>query len=98
MNPDDFEWDNQKAVQNLRAHKMSFEVARYVFDDPAALDEMDSSEYYGEDRYNIIGMVRGRLLFVTYTIRGTRYRLISARGAEPHEKKRYHEKNRQGRS
>jgi uncharacterized DUF497 family protein len=87
MNPDDFEWDEQKAARNLSA-------ARHVFDDPAALDEIDDSERYEEDRYNIIGMVRGRLFFVTFTIRGTRYRLISARRAEPHEKKRYHEKSR----
>jgi uncharacterized protein len=94
MNPDDFEWDEQKAARNLRSHKVSFEVVRYVFDDPAALDEIDVSEHYREDRFNIIGMVRGRLFFVAYTIRGTRFRLISARGAEPYEKKRYHEKNR----
>jgi uncharacterized DUF497 family protein len=78
----------------MRKHKVSFEVARYVFDDPDALDEIDASERYDEDRYNTIGMIRGRLFSVTYTIRGTRYRLISARGAEPREKKRYHEENR----
>lgn len=94
MNEDDFEWDESKAALNARNHNVSFEVARYVFDDPAALDEFDDSERYGEDRYNIIGMIKGRLFFVSYTIRGTRYRLISARRAEPHEKKRYHEKNR----
>ena len=33
----------------------------------------------------------GRMLFVTYTMRGDIVRIISARGAEPHEKKKYHE-------
>jgi uncharacterized DUF497 family protein len=94
MNEGDFEWSEQKAAENMRKHKVSFEVARYVFDDPNALGEIDGGEHYGEDRYNIIGVIRGRLFFVTYTIRGNRCRLISARRAEPHEKKRYHEENR----
>jgi uncharacterized DUF497 family protein len=38
-------------------------------------------------------MVDGRLLFVAYTIRNDTIRIISARGAEPHEKRKYHEDN-----
>jgi hypothetical protein len=48
---------------------------------------------YGEDRYAIIGMVENRLLYVAYTMRGDTNRIISARGAEPYEKRRYHEEN-----
>ena len=94
MNANEFEWDEAKAAVNICKHRVSFEVACYVFDDPAAIEEMDDSENYGEDRYNVIGSVSGRLLCVTYTIRGLRYRLISARKAEPHEQKRYHEQAR----
>ena len=94
MNENDFEWDEKKAAENYRKHRITFEVARHVFDDGAAIDEPDDREDYGEARFNIIGMVSGRLLFVTYTIRKRRYRLISARGAEPNENRRYHEKNR----
>jgi hypothetical protein len=42
-------------------------------------------------RFSAIGMVDGRVLFVNYTIRGDVIRIISARGAEPHEKRKYHE-------
>lgn len=94
MNQEGFEWSEWKAAENLRKHKVSFEVACHVFDDRAAIEEIDDSEDYGEDRHNIIGMIRGRLFVVTYTIRGTRYRLISARRAEPYEKRRYHEEAR----
>jgi uncharacterized DUF497 family protein len=38
-----------------------------------------------------IGLVDDRMLFVTYTMRGDVVRIISARGAEPHEKRKYHE-------
>jgi uncharacterized protein len=94
MKNDDFEWDDKKAAENYRKHRISFETACYVFDDRAAINEADTREDYGEDRFNIIGMVSGRLLFVSYTIREPRFRLISARGAEPHEKRLYHEENR----
>ena len=35
----------------------------------------------------------GRLLFVAYTMREDRIRMISARGAEPYERRAYHEDN-----
>ena len=36
-------------------------------------------------------LVDGRMLFVVYTMREDVVRIISARGAEPHEKRKYHE-------
>ena len=38
-------------------------------------------------------MAEGRLLYVAYTMRGDMIRIISARGAEPYERRRYHEEN-----
>jgi uncharacterized protein len=38
-----------------------------------------------------LALAHGRMLFVTYTMRGDVVRIISARGAEPHEKRKYHE-------
>ena len=37
-------------------------------------------------RFNAIGQVDGRMLFVTYTMRGDVVRILSARGAEPLKK------------
>jgi uncharacterized DUF497 family protein len=65
-----------------------------VFKDPLAIESLDDREDYGEDRFVIIGMVDGRLLFVAYTLRGETIRIISARGAEPHEQRQYHEEGR----
>jgi hypothetical protein len=39
----------------------------------------------------LIAMAEDRLLFVAYTLRDGRIRIISARGAEPHERRQYHE-------
>ena len=40
-----------------------------------------------------LGMVDDRLIYVAYTYRGDRIRIIMARGAEPYEKRLYHETN-----
>ncbi len=58
-----------------------------------ALDWLDQSEDYGEDRFATIGMAEGRLLYVAYTIRGERIRILSARMREPFERRRCHEEN-----
>jgi uncharacterized DUF497 family protein len=57
----------------------------------ALVIEFDDLDATGELRFNAIGLVDGRMLFVTYTMRGEVARIISARGAEPHEKRKYHE-------
>ncbi len=94
MRDDDFEWDARKAASNLADHDVSFELARDAFSDPFAVEMDDDRENYDEDRFVLIGFAGGRLLHVTYTVRGHRHRIISARGAEPHEQRRYHEERR----
>ena len=93
MNNAGFEWDDRKAAGNFARHGVGFAAARDVFKDPFAIEQFDDREDYGEDRFIIIGMVEGRLLFVAYTMRGETIRMISARGAEPHEQRQYHENN-----
>jgi hypothetical protein len=86
----DFEWDGAKELANRRKHGVDFRTAAKVFLDPYVI-ELDDLDGAGELRFNSIGLVDGRMLFVTYTMRGDIVRIISARGAEPHEKKKYHE-------
>ena len=88
-----FQWNDTKAARNYADHGVRFEAAREVFKDPFAIDWLDEREPYGEARYVILGMVETRLLYVAYTMRGDTIRLISARGAEPHERRQYHEEN-----
>jgi uncharacterized DUF497 family protein len=78
MNDNDFEWDDAKAAHNYAKHGVSFELARKVFEDPFAIERLDDRQDYGEERYNIIGMVDGRLLFVAYSLRGDTIRIVSA--------------------
>jgi uncharacterized protein len=93
MMNDDFEWDKAKAAANLVKHGVSFEQARDAFHDPFAIDFVDDRHDYDEDRLILFGMVENRLLVVAYTLRGDKVRIISAREAEPHERRKYHEEN-----
>jgi uncharacterized DUF497 family protein len=92
MQDDEFEWDDVKAAQNYRVHHVTFETARQALRDPFVLERIDTREDYGEDRYRAIGMVRNRLIHVAFTTRNGRTRIISARKAEPQERREYHEK------
>jgi uncharacterized protein len=93
MKGHDFEWDDEKAARNLARHGVSFEAARLAFDDPFAVVREDRRRDYGEDRYILLGMVENHLLAVVHTQRDARIRIISARLAEPRERRRYHEEN-----
>ena len=85
-----FEWDSAKEQANRQKHGIDFRTAAKVFLDPYAI-EFDDLDATGELRFDTIGLVGGRMLFVTYTMRDDIVRIISARGAEPHEKRKYHE-------
>ena len=97
-----FEWDAAKAASNLVKHRVSFETATRTFADPYLLTRQDRIEN-GELRWQGIGMVDGLLvLLVAHTVGeagdGTEVlRIISARKAEPKERKRY-EQDRQVRA
>lgn len=93
MNDGEFQWDDAKAAQNFAKHGVSFETAKAVFKDPFAVEFNDDRDDYGEERFIIVGLVEGRLLFVAYTMRDEAIRIISARAAEPFEKREYHEQN-----
>lgn len=85
----DFEWDATKDAANRAKHGIRFAQAARVFADPRRLERIDRRRDYGEERRQAIGEVDGRVLFVAYTLRGNRIRLISARRAHHHEEKAY---------
>ena len=93
-----FEWDDAKAASNWGKHRVRFETALRVFADPFLLTQQDRIEN-GELRWQSIGTVDGVLvLLVAHTVRGVDdgaevIRIISARKADPKERKRY-EQNR----
>jgi hypothetical protein len=88
----EFDWDAEKAALNLQNHRVSFDEAVTVFYDPlsATFDDPDHSE--GERRLITIGYSsRGRLLLMVHSEQQGSIRVISARRATAHERKRHEE-------
>lgn len=92
----EFEWDEVKNRKNFAKHGISFELARKVFNDPLAAYILERVEN-GEERWQAIGRVSNLpLLVVVHTYRDNNgreiIRIISARQASSHERKRYESK------
>lgn len=88
-----FEWDPEKARRNLAKHGTSFELARRVWDDPCHLVVPDRIEG-GEQRWHAIGLVGPVVILVVVHAYPDaddegRVRIIGARRATPHERRRY---------
>ena len=87
-----FEWDTDKAIANLKRHKVSFQEASTVFGDTLSITIVDPDHSVGEQRYIIIGSsYMERILMVSHTDRGERIRIISARELTRKERKAYEE-------
>jgi uncharacterized protein len=73
---------------------VSFDLAKTVFKGAFAIERVDDREEYDEERFVIIGAAEGRiLLFVAYTEREDRIRIISARRATQYEQDDYFRQN-----
>jgi uncharacterized DUF497 family protein len=85
------EFDPSKDAKNWAKHKLHLATAAFVFADPMRIERIDdsSSNTSGEERWQTLGKV-GSVLFVVYTERGEKIRLISARPATKAEKRSYY--------
>ena len=87
-----FEWDQQKAAENLRKHGVSFEEASSAFRDALSHAVPDPDHAPGEGRLVLMGESQAsRLLVVSFRETRDIIRLISAREATRAERKRYEE-------
>lgn len=91
----EFEWNPAKAASNLRKHKISFDLAATVFQDPFMRSFPDKGYSGLEERWITMGYDQdGRLLVVshTYSERDSDnifVRIISARRATRKERHQY---------
>ncbi len=86
----EFEWDTAKAASNHTKHSVEFPYATHVFLDEKRIIIEDARVPYGEQRNIVMGMIEGRVMIVTYTMRGNTCHLISARKGNSREQKRYY--------
>ena len=85
-----YEWDDEKDALNRQKHGIAFEDAAHVFEDANYLEMYDFEHSTDEDRYIAIGKVED-ILFVVFTERKERIRLISARIANAAERRLYYD-------
>jgi uncharacterized DUF497 family protein len=87
-----FRWDKNKAARNLAKHRISFEEATTVFDDPLSDTFPDPDHSLEEQRFVIIGASeRGTILVVAHSDDGEIVRIISARETTYGERRAYEE-------
>ena len=90
METPEFEWDEEKAVSNLKKHDVSFEEGATIFNDPRIATILDPIHSKDEERFvSIVISIQRHLLVVVHTERNERIRLISCRKATSGERKRY---------
>jgi len=85
----EFEWDTEKERENIRDHGVDFSTAEQVFFDPLRMERRGDDSGGDEDRWQTMGFFNVAL-FAACTERGNAIRIISARAAEPFERRIYH--------
>ncbi len=81
-------YDPKKNDRNISERGLSFEqVADLNW--PTAIIRPDARKDYGEERFNMLAKVQGRVFHITFTKRGGVTWIISARKANKREQRRY---------
>lgn len=80
-------FDDSKRQKTLEERGIDFQDAREVFSG-RTLTLLDDREDYGEPRYQTYGYLKGRVVMVIWTSRGTARRIISMRHCHEKEAKR----------
>jgi uncharacterized protein len=87
-----FDWDKGNVERNWERHKVAhIECEEVFFNKPLVVGE-DEPHSMAEARYYVLGKTDGeRLLFVVFTIRGNKIRIISARDMNTKERRLYYD-------
>lgn len=82
-------FDDAKGQACFEQRGFDFVYAAQAFLDASRTVQKDTRTDYGEDRYQLLGKIEGRVFHLAYTHRGAVVRLISARKANAREVKYY---------
>lgn len=88
--PAEFEWDSHNQEKNWLKHHVDYRECEQVFaNTPQSIYE-DRIHSTVESRHIILGFTdKNRYLFITFTIRGQKVRIISARDQNKKERSLY---------
>jgi uncharacterized DUF497 family protein len=92
---DGFDWDQGNISKNWEKHKVTPAQCEELFFNMPLIVQMVEQPSASEKRYFALGKTDvGRRLFIVFTIRGNKIRVISARDMSKKERSVYHEKER----
>ena len=87
-----FEWNEGNADKNWLNHQVNRNESEQVFFNEPLIVGNDVKHSQSEKRWHVLGQTDvGRLLFIVFTIREKRIRVISARDMSKKERVIYHE-------
>jgi uncharacterized DUF497 family protein len=85
-----FEWDESNRQKNWQKHQVSAAECEEVFFNLPLLLKPDLAHSQGEPRYYVLGHTKaGRRLFIAFTVREDKIRVISARNMSRKERRFY---------
>jgi len=73
-----FEWDEDKNLENIENHNVSFETAQEAFFDKKRIIIKDKKHSKKEDRFFCIGNDGKGIMTVRFTVRNENVRIIGA--------------------
>ncbi|PWU21791.1 MAG: hypothetical protein C5B49_02025 [Bdellovibrio sp.] len=73
-----FEWDGDKAQENIRKHDVDFYTATLAFFDPNRIIAIDEGHSLVEERLFCVGRIGRKVATVRFTRRGKRIRIFGA--------------------
>lgn len=88
-----FEWDERNINKNWKKHKVRYaEIEDIFFNNPIIVDIEKSEILYHENRKITYGITNAdRLIFVVFTVRNNKIRVISARDMSRKDRRFYEE-------
>jgi uncharacterized DUF497 family protein len=85
-----FEWDKGNIDKNWEKHRVAYVECEELLLNGRFIVNKDTVHSANEDRYRVLGRTDdGRILFLVFTVRGDKIRVITARDANKKERKAY---------
>jgi len=92
IKPIRFDWDDSNLTKNYEKHNVTWEETENIFSNEPITIKDDDTHSTIEKRYNALGNTqKGRQLFVVFTLRDNKVRVISARDLSRKERSMYEE-------
>lgn len=87
-----FEWDEGNVDKNWRKHGVSFKECQQLFNNSPLMVKFDELHSKSEKHFQALGLTdKGRRLFLVFTFRKNKIRVISARNQSKLERSLYEE-------